>query len=283
MNNSNTILLSLAAFAGTALLAAPAHAAQTAVDLFQGDFYPNYTTGNIVGQTAGPGLVGPWSADANTTAMVSASPSVVTAGSGNGRVGVGVNPWPEYSGNPGAFGGTTFLFRARMALGTGAGFQALELANSARGTSNILQLVGGTGLGIYSFNGAYTGAVGVGTNDGAYHEWLIELNTATGAGTVWLDGITPNATTPALPWAGDFNPAVGGTAFTASPGFTLGGINLASFGAASVSVDYLFISADGNTGAGPVWTDVGLTVVPEPSSAALPGLGALALLRRRRR
>lgn len=272
--------ITAAACFGVIILAAPAHAAQTAVDLFQSDFFPNYANGSIIGQAAGPGLIGPWSADLNTTATVGSS--VVTANSGNGRVGVSVNPWPEYGGNAGAYGGTTFLFRARMALGTAAGFQALELANSARGSANILQLAGGANLGIFSFNGGYTGAVGLGTNDGLFHEWLIQLNTATGAGTIWLDGITPNATTPAFPWAGDFNPAVGGQSFTASPGFALGGINLASFGASSVTVDYLFLAADGNTGSGPQWSDMGLTVVPEPSAALLGGLGAFSLLRRRR-
>jgi hypothetical protein len=270
-------LLPFAAFAGI-VLAPPAQAAQTAVDLFQSDFYPFYQTGEIVGQTvpdpapapfeafagfpaAGPGLVGPW---VGVPATVTGG--VVTANSGTGRTGVGVNPWPEYNGLPGAFGGTTFYFRARVALGTGAGFQALELANSAGGVGNLIQLAGGANLGVFSYDGDYdAGVVGVGTNDGEAHEWLIALDTATGQGTVWLDAVTPNASTPTTPWAGDFNPSVGGMAFTAAPGFTLGGINLASFADASVSVDYIFLAADGNTGAGPAWSDLGLTVVSGPS------------------
>jgi hypothetical protein len=278
--------IAIAAFAGTALLAGPAQAAQTAVDLFQSDFYPFYQPGNIVGQTvpvvsgweafagfpsAGPGLVGPWVGAAATVGG-----SVVTANSGTGRTGVGVNPWPEYSGS----GGGTFYFRARMALGTGGGFQGLELANSAGGAGNLIQLVGGAGLGVFSYDGDYdAGAFFLpGGNDGGFHEWLIALNTVTGVGTVWLDAITPNANTPTIPWAGDFNPAAGGVAFMAAPGFALGGINLASFGDASVSLDYLFLAANG-----PEWSDMGLTVIPEPSAAALLGFGALALLRRRRR
>jgi hypothetical protein len=286
-------LLPIAAIAGIAL-AAPAHAAQTAVDLFQSDFYPFYQTGEIVGQTvpdpapapfeafagfpaAGPGLVGPW-----VGAPATVTGGVVTANSGTGRTGVAVNPWPEYNGTPGAFGGTTFYFRARVALGTGGGFQALELADSAGGAGNLIQLVGGAGLGVFSFDGDYdAGAFFLpGGNDGESHEWLIALDTATGQGTVWLDAITPNASTPTIPWAGDFNPAVGGTAFTAAPGFKLGGINLASFAVASVSVDYLFLAADGNTGAGPEWSDLGLTVVSGPSNtfaewiSDYPGVGS---------
>jgi hypothetical protein len=291
--NTKNHYFALAAFAGSTLLAAPAHAGQTAVDLFQSDFFPFYQNGNIVGQTvpdpapapfeafagmpaAGPGLVGPW---AGVEAVVDTSGSgTVTATTGTGRTGVAVNPWPEYSGTPGALGGTTFYFRARVALGTGGGFQALELADSAAGASNLIQLVGGAGLAVGSWNGtAYTGTVGAGTNDGGYHEWLIALDTATGAGTVWLDGVTPNATTPALPWAGNFNPAVGGMAFTAAPGFKLGGINLASFAASSVSLDYVFISADGGGGGGPSWEDVGLTVVSGPSGTFAGWIGGFDL------
>ena len=109
----------------------------------------------------------------------------------------------------------------------------------------------------------------MGTNDGGFHEWIIALDTATGQGTVWIDAITSP-----IGFGGNFDPSAPGTPFTAPPGFTLGGINLATFADASVSVDYLMVGGD--------WEGLNLTVIPEPSAAALLGLGALALLRRKR-
>lgn len=248
-----------------ALCSVPAHAAvQLAVDLFDNNFPPNYTDGSILGQGPAPGFATAWSGVAATVGG-----GVVTADSGTGRTSSTLFARNEYIGLVGTSGGTTVYLRTRMALGTGDGFQTLEMANATN--TNIIQLVGGAGLGVFSFNGVdySSGALFFPTaNDGGFHEWLIQLDVATGLGTAWVDAITGGL-------AGEFNPASGEQlSFTAAPGFALDGINLGSFATASVSVDYLIIGGD--------LEGVLLTSVPEPSAALLGGLGTLFFLRRRR-
>ncbi|MGB1130674.1 MAG: PEP-CTERM sorting domain-containing protein [Haloferula sp.] len=246
--------LPLAVLAGLALAAAPASAALLAFDDFS-----TYTDGNISGQTGSPvGFeAGAWSSGGITATTVSGG--VVTS-SGNGfRTHRALSPSISI--------GTVYI-RTNLALGTAAdSFQALELSVAENnGDTNAVRITGGANLNI-NVTGVGASNTAITTNDGANHEWLIELNLDTGAGQVWLDGNTAA-----------FDPSTGASAFTASAGFSINAINLATFDGGSgpsVALDDIQI--------GQSWSDVGVNAIPEPSAVALLGLGGLALLRRRRK
>lgn len=209
------------------------------------DDFSTYTAGNLRGQTGGSSPVGfetgAWQSNNGAAVPVATTVSggVVTS-SGNGYR-------THRALSPPILTGTVYL-RTNMALGTAPGsFQALELTVAENdGDINAVRLIGGTNLRV-DVRGGGMGAT-ITTNDGANHEWLIELDLTTGAGKAWIDGNTAA-----------FNPGLGGTVFTASPGFTLNAINIATFAAPgetpSIALDEIRI--------GRSWSSIGVTLASD--------------------
>ncbi|MGB1131170.1 MAG: Ig-like domain-containing protein, partial [Haloferula sp.] len=152
----------------------------------------------------------------------------------------------SFSATPLAASGTIYV-RANLALSnadSGVNFSALELATTLNSDADAVRLIGssaGLSVGVTGTGGAGSGSLLA--NDGANHEWLMEIDLSTKAGQVWID-----------PDIEGFDPAVGGTAFTVSSGFALNGINVATFGgSSSVVLDGFRIGgtlADVGVGAG---------------------------------
>ena len=203
----------LTALACVALTAAPAHAALLVFDDFS-----TYTDGQIAGQAGTPtGFGGTWtSANPAVSAATTVSAGVVTSSGYGDRT--------VRTLSPTIAAGTIYL-RVNMAIANApTSFTALELATNAASDVNSVRLVGLFGNLYLDANGA--GGASTGTiilNDGLSHEWLLELNFANGAGKVWID---PNLAS--------FNPATGGTSFTAPTAFSLNAIQLATFQGADI-------------------------------------------------
>lgn len=258
-------ILPLTGIVCLAFTASPAHAAVLVFDDFT-----SYTNGNLDGQTGGASPIGfeagAWASQAAAqTTVTTANGGVVTSSLNALRTSRAVTP----NITPTIPTGIVFI-RTRLAFSNTApgSTQLLEFSTAElNGDTNAVRLAGGSTFSV-NVTGGGTGTGSLGTNDGLFHEWLIQMDLG-GGGTskVWLDPIIAS-----------FNPAVGGTTFTPSAAFSINAINLGVFRAGSentsLSVDAIRI---GNT-----LSDIGVTVIPEPSAALLGGLGLLALLRRRR-
>jgi alpha-galactosidase len=215
------------------------------------DDFSTYSNGNINGQTGAP--VGFEAAAWQSSGAL--TPTTVSGG----VVSCSGNAFRTHRALSPALTAGTVYFRTRMALGTAPGsFQSLELSVAENnGDTNAVRLVGGSSLYV-DVRGGGTGSGVITTNNGAYREWLIELNLATRAGKVWIDGNIPA-----------FDPETGGTAFTASAGFALNAINIASFAASgetpTVAIDEIRI--------GESWHSIGVTVVSDDFAQWIGGFG----------
>jgi len=262
----NPKAITLAALAGVALLTAPARAALIAYDNFN-----TYLAGPAAlnGQYGVPGanLVGFAGSPASGKQWVGNTAVVVTGGVLNQGANL-ARTRRAFATTPLVGAGTIYV-RAALAMSSapsGGNFSALELAPTLNADTNTVRLTGADGgLSINANGSGGVSSAVIGPASSAMHIWLIELNLDTKAGKVWLD-----------PTLGGFDPDEGGFSFTAPTGFALNGINVATFGGNSfVQLDDFWI--------GTTLSDVGVTVIPEPSAAVLGGLGLLALLRRRHR
>jgi hypothetical protein len=215
------------------------------------DDFSTYSNGNISGQSGAP--VG-----FEAAAWLSSGALTPTTVSG-GVVSCSGNAFRTHRAlSPAVTSGTVYI-RTRMALGTAPGsFQALEFSVAENnGDTNAVRLVGGSTLSV-DVRGGGTGTGVITTNNGADRDWLIELNLATRAGKVWIDGNIPA-----------FDPETGGAAFSASSGFALNAINIASFAASgetpTVAIDEIRM--------GQSWSSVGVTVVSDDFTTWIGGFG----------